>query len=342
MNCNTLILLLLSGQMYCASLGNSTRVDIAVDDSYDYETDSVEEFGTLIENKTFVNKQGVSRINNKTRSSSPLTGCPSKIPTVANGKIVAGRIYQHQGSDLQELACNGWHYTDYAETKYTKNDPYFQNFGSVIVNPGCKLYVFPEYNWEGAPLKYTPGIIPNPPYEWLDIGNTIIIGPIFQCSIPCVRSYIWTCKQTYPSCTPSDSWQTVTELDNSDSSVATKFTYEKMVGTEFSVEMTESMSVSATLSAEISAEFWGSTFTAGLELTTGYDWTKTDSETKSEAKTYSVEIMIPAGAKLLIQEVKGTCGGSTIHTQMFRVIDSINGRMAKAIENKKLGKIIVL
>ena len=83
--------------------------------------------------------------------------------------------------------------------------------------------------------------------------------------------------------------------------------------------MAQSKSVSTTVSVELEAKFWDIISSKlGVSQTTKYDWTKTDSETKSEMKSYSVEVIIPARTKVQIQEAVGTCGGSTIHTQLFR------------------------
>merc|ERR1712119_49435 len=107
-----------------------------------------------------------------------------------------------------------------------------------------------------------------------------------------------------------------------------------MVGIEFSQEMQESKSIDASVSAGIEAEFWGITASMEVSVSTGFDWSQTDSDTKSEAKTYNVEIVVPAGTKLQIQEVVGLCGDSTIHTQMFKVLDSKTEKTLKTYHGK--------
>lgn len=243
-----------------------------------------------------------------------LLGCPTELPITIDGKILAGRIYRETGNDIPQLACNGPCGNWYAESKFTQAAGGKDPFGSIIINPGCTLHIFSEYNYAGQSRQYTgPGVYPNPKVE----------KPIVQnCGVPCIASMLWTCQQTYPSCTPSDSWQTVTEIDNSQSSLSALFTYEKTVGTTFSQEMKESRSVSATVSASIEASFWGVTATLGVSATTGYDWGKTDTETRSESKTFDVQVKVPPQVKMQIQEAVGTCGGSTIHTQMFRILDT--------------------
>ena len=83
--------------------------------------------------------------------------------------------------------------------------------------------------------------------------------------------------------------------------------------------MKESRSVSTEVSAEISAAFWGVTATMGISKTTGYNWEITDSSTKSEANSFTVQVIVSPGKKVQIQEAVGVCGDSTVHTQMFRL-----------------------
>ena len=134
---------------------------------------------------------------------------------------MAGRIYDGQGNNVPALSCNGAYNNWYAETKYTHPPPTFTGVGSIIVNPGCTLYIFEDYDFAGNYSELTgPSTYLNPKKE----------PPLDHCSTPCAASLLWTCKQIYPSCTPTDKWQPVTQIDNSLSSVSTTFTYEKTVG----------------------------------------------------------------------------------------------------------------
>eukprot|EP00092_Neocalanus_flemingeri_P084707 GFUD01106454.1.p1 GENE.GFUD01106454.1~~GFUD01106454.1.p1 ORF type:complete len:309 (-),score=24.12 GFUD01106454.1:698-1624(-) len=244
-------------------------------------------------------------------------GCPSKIHITMNQTIVAGKTYDGKGNNVPELSCNGKSKLWYKDTKYDAGG-FYVLFGSVIVNPGCTLIIVTPW----ASKRFTgPTTIPNP-----KPNIPIIFGTISTCDggIPCVWTLIWTCKQTYPSCEPSDKWQIVTKLDNSAQNISAQFTYEKTVGTTWSQSMTQSRSVSTTVSASISAAFWGVTATMGISGTTGYDWKTTDSTTKSETRSYTVSVEVPPKSTFTIEEVVGFCGGSTIHTQMFRILDSDN------------------
>ena len=100
--------------------------------------------------------------------------------------------------------------------------------GSIIINPGCKLHSFMG-NYNKGPYKVFSGfnIIPNPDFEY----SSKYYEPCTYGGGPCwAGSLLWSCVQTYPSCTPSDSWETITVLDNSQSDIETDFTYERTVG----------------------------------------------------------------------------------------------------------------
>ena len=149
-----------------------------------------------------------------------IEGCPAEIPITENGKIVAARIWRKSGNDIPELSCNGAAYNWKSGTKFTQANGGMDPVGSIFVNPGCHVTVFKDYEYTGDHKTFTAGLYPNPKKE----------GPIKNCGVPCIGSYLFSCQQTYPTCTPTDAWETVTELDNSGSFLTTTFTYEKTVG----------------------------------------------------------------------------------------------------------------
>lgn len=261
----------------------------------------------------------------------PLEGCPTSINVTGNGtgygmvpgeNIIAGRTYWDWGNSNEALSCNG-NFTDYNPGRFSPTEHYARmHFSSVIVNPGCKVYVFKDIKQGGSSIEFTSGHISKTEVDW---------QYILDCQeAACVQSLLWTCTQTYPSCTPSDAWHHITELDNTGSSVTTQFTYEKTVGTTHSEEIKNSMSVSATLAYEIEEGFNAGFVSAkekfSASLTTGYDWTSTDSATTSTATTYNVQITVPPKTKVLISEVIGKCGDSTVNTQMFKITDTKTGK----------------
>jgi len=57
-----------------------------------------------------------------------------------------------------------------------------------------------------------------------------------------------------------------------------------------------------------------------VSVTTGYNWNEVSTEAKSETKEFEVQTDVPAGESIQIQQTKGTCGGSTVNTEMFRSV----------------------
>merc|ERR1711935_1949 len=281
----------------------------------------------------------------------PLEGCPTSINVTGNGTtvvssygisytgyvegedIIAGRIYWDKGNSLADLACNG-EFIDYNPGRFGDvNVKYDSYFGSVIVNPGCTLFIFEDFNQGGSYKKYTSDTF------LIKADDKFVYNLGGHHNF--VKSMLWTCTQTYPSCTPSDAWHHITELDNSASSVTTEFTYEKTVGTTYSHEMKNSISISATVGYELEegfeAGFASAKATESASLTTGYDWTSTDTATTSEATKYNVDITVPPKTKVMISEAIGKCGDSTVNTQMFKITDKDTGK--ETVMNGKIRKI---
>ena len=79
------------------------------------------------------------------------------------------------------------------------------------------------------------------------------------------------------------------------------------------------MSVSETVEESIKASFFG-IFEAniGFSLSTGYDWGSVDSTTKSDAKSYQIELEILPHEKAQIEAAVGNCGSNEVHTQLYR------------------------
>jgi len=132
------------------------------------------------------------------------------------------------------------------------------------------------------------------------------------------------CKQQYPDCQPEDSWKTVASFDNTQSDLPSTFTYKYTIGTSWSSQITESMSVDATISSEVKAGFFD-IFEAsiGMSVTTGYDWSETSSEAKSEIREFTDSTEVPGGRMIQIQQTKGHCGGSEVNTEMFRNVATL-------------------
>merc|ERR1712126_134913 len=81
----------------------------------------------------------------------------------------------------------------------------------------------------------------------------------------------------------------------------------------------ESMSIDTTIEEAMSASFF-SFFSEdiGMSTTTGYDWTHTSSEAKSETEEFLVEVVVDAHSLLIIEGAEGDCGGNNVKTELFR------------------------
>ena len=89
------------------------------------------------------------------------------------------------------------------------------------MNSGCSLKIFEFPDFKGEHINYDgPLLLPNPPptYGYCCDGQL------------CASSYIWSCKQHFPDCVPSDGWGVITQLDNSQSNIPTKFTFQQTIG----------------------------------------------------------------------------------------------------------------
>jgi len=242
------------------------------------------------------------------------SGCPdiSELPIVQEKKFIGFRWYMEKGHDIPALSCNGPLYDGVNEQQVSAPPGQRYPVGSIFVHPGCTFYGFHDKNFEGEVTIYT--------------------GPLFKSNVPsnafgditchgmaCVPSYLVDCKQKYPDCVPSDSWKTVASFDNSISDLPSTFTYKYIIGTTWSFEMSESMSIDETISFEIKAAFY-EIFeeSLGTSVTTGYNWSEISSEAKSETQEFSVTTNVPGGRKIEIQQTKGVCGNSEVNTEMFR------------------------
>merc|ERR1711872_263322 len=253
------------------------------------------------------------------RNGSTRSGCPEwdELPKVWDKKFIATRQYRDDGHDIPALSCNGpfWERTNGYQVSSSPGRCF--GVGTIFVHAGCTMYGFHDYNYQGH--------------------YTTLEGPLFMSRVPvdtfggwavsstlaCVPSYILDCRMHYPDCVPSDDWETVASFDNSNSHLDSTFTYKYTIGTSWSHEMSEGMSIDATVSAEMSAAFWDIfEVKLGFSITTGYNWNEVSTEAKSEIQEFTVKTDVPAGESIQIQQTKGKCGGSTVNTEMFRLVST--------------------
>jgi len=242
---------------------------------------------------------------------------------------IAGRWYSKPGHTIPELSCNG----DFKEALKGEGDMRpsgdGEPMGSLLIYPGCKVYLFEEPNFEGDFVEYTgPAVMPDPKY---------IFG--WACGsrddpLLCPRSYLWSCQQTFPECVPEDGWNSVTYLDNSMSSAPTTFTFSQSIGVTYGHEESQGGSISTSIKNGITLSIMEIfSWTLEVSVTTGFNWSEKDSTTWSDQKTYTVSQEVPAGEKVQIQAAVGYCGQNMVETKMFRVVST---RTRKVLETRNV------
>lgn len=100
-------------------------------------------------------------------------------------------------------------------------------------------------------------------------------------------------------------------LDNSGSSIPTKFTYKYTIGTAWSSEVSHGFNVDVSVTLTIKASFF-QIFSAEVStsFSTGYNWQSTSSEAKNEETSYTIETDVPSGTIVQIEQAQGMCGAS--------------------------------
>jgi len=242
------------------------------------------------------------------------SGCPdiSDLPIVKDKQFIGFRMYRGRGNDIPALSCTGDIADVTSGTQWTTEPGHCFPIGSIFVHPGCTFYGFHEVNYQGSYIEYTgPFFLSNIP-QW-EFGVSCCDGKA------CVTSYLVDCRQQYPDCQAEDSWKTVVSFDNTESDLPSTFTYKYIIGTSWSHEMSDSMSIDETISYEVKAGFFDIfEETLGVSVSTGYNWSETSSEAKSETKEFTVSTELPGGRMIQIQQTKGKCGNSEVSTEMFR------------------------
>lgn len=247
-------------------------------------------------------------------------GCPdiSELPRVDhdNSVFIGARLYSLYGNCVPGLSCNGRFVDCQNGEMYSSEPGKCSPIGTLFVHAGCTFHAFKEYNFQGL-VKTFPGplfVTKMPDGIFWGYGTT-------ETKVPCVSSFLVDCRQHYPDCTPSDHWETVASFDNTGSSLSSKFTYKYEVGTSWSHEMSEDMGIDTTIEAEISFGFFRQFETRiGVSQTTQHNWGEVSTEEKSETKSFSTETEVPGGKRMKIQQVVGSCGGSTVKTLQVRQI----------------------
>jgi len=244
-------------------------------------------------------------------AASVLGECPNMedVPTYDETQevFVCSRVWKEEGHELSVNACNGDFLTYTDGENHDASDGNYLPMGSMFVKPGCDLYMFWDYNFEGS-----SNIVSGPAevYEntWGNWGY------------PGARSLKCRCRQKKIDCEPSDGYEMVLYCDNTDGLAEATCSYEKTIGTSYSSSISENMSIDRTIQAELTAQFFGLfSSSIGASVSTGYDWTQTSTETRHEQVTVTVSAPAPPGLVLVIEQAVGDCDESQARTEMYRI-----------------------
>jgi len=216
--------------------------------------------------------------------------------------------------------CNGNPWLHYKGDELNGDPGRYYPMGSIIVKAGCVLYGWNQPGYTGTLRQYPgPNVYANgcpDPYNtdtcpWENGDGVHGWG---HASVKC------RCEQDPITCVPEDGWERIMQCDNSDGSTITTCKYKKTIGTTYSTEVQNSMSIDLSIADSLEASYFTLfSETLSISASTGYDWTHTSSEAKSEEHSYEVDTEVPPGTVVMIDGAIGRCGGSTSKTELFKI-----------------------
>ena len=181
--------------------------------------------------------------------------------------------------------------------------------GSLMVKPGCTLAAYREYHFQGEYQLFTTGTHPL-------TGSEATAG---DCGFGW-RSFKCRCDLTPVNCAPKDAFVVVLQCNGLGAISPVECDYIKKVGVTYSEELSQTIKIGLDVEYEISASLF-EIFEASLgeSVSTGFDWTSTSTSTKSITEEFKVLAQAPPGLFLTIEQAVGTCGDSTVNTELFRI-----------------------
>ncbi len=129
---------------------------------------------------------------------------------------------------------------------------------------------------------------------------------------------------------PEDGFDVVLTCDGTDLEVAAECNYRKTIGTAYTAETSEHMSISSGVHAEIEGGMFFLMGSMGVSSETGYNWNRVSSDTMSEEESFEVLAVVPAGMVLYIEQAVGHCNGNTAKTELFK-LSQVDGRDGKLV-----------
>lgn len=241
-------------------------------------------------------------------------GCPrlsdlnTTIEVHGEEKYLCSVFYTGFGGKYAFNSCNGRSFYVPDGLRVQGENGFYFPMGSILVKPGCTMYLFKYPYFSGESVKIGAGSVfdnkdfyQNPYYP---------AGP---------GSFACTCYQDPIDCTASDDWETVVVCDNTQSPVAADCSYNLRIGSSFSYSVTQTLSLSSTLTRAIAIQFRHIFIAQAASLTVGFDWSSSFEFSKSIDETFKVNTKVEAGHTLAIQQAVGYCDGSSFRTKMFRI-----------------------
>jgi len=241
-------------------------------------------------------------------------GCPrlsdlnTTIEHDGEKKYLCSVVYQGPGGKYPINSCNGKSFYIPDGLRVKGVEGFYFPMGSILVKPGCTMYLFKYPNFSGESAKIEAGSV---------FYNKDFYQNPFLPAGP--GSFACTCYQDPIDCTPSDDWETLVVCDNTESPVAADCSYHIRIGSSFSYSVTQTLSLSLTLTRAIAIQFWNIFAAQKTSLTIGFDWSKSYEFSKTIDETIKVNTKVEAGHTLAIQQAVGYCDGSSFRTNMFRI-----------------------
>jgi len=228
--------------------------------------------------------------------------------------FTCAKIWNGPGDSYWVDACNGCS----GGTSFSIRDGYDQPgdvrmyypMGSIMVKAGCTLFMYEDVCYDGE-LKQVEG-----PFEIYD--NTWGTEEYYKPG--CAkgpRSFKCRCIQKPVDCVAEDHYKEIFHCTNDDSDSTISCTYSKTVGTSYDPSLTDSMSIDASIETELSSQYF-KLFSESPCVTTNYNWEHASAATRGELHTFEVSFDVEPGDSVTVQQVVGTCGGSTSRTDSVR------------------------
>jgi len=246
--------------------------------------------------------------------------CPSmdEVPVMYNKEtFMCAWLYTGPGSDYAIDACNDcpndFPHQSWLYDGWDQDGPAccYMPIGSVIVRPGCQIYLYEDLGFQGVITNYGSGI------------HTNLQGPLYFPPCPGWKGLKCRCQMTPPVCDPIDSYHTVLQCDNSGSEqTVVTCRYKKAIGTQYETSWSESMSIDASIEVSMKATIYEIfEVNIGTSITTGYNWGTAGSEVFNEQIEYELTVEVLPGLILQIDQAVGACGDNDVKTELFKFIE---------------------